>query len=619
LTDLHYSLDDGVTWEPIVEATDNDGLYDWTIPDCLGSDECLVRVRDADAYNCFDVSDAVFTIVAPCEFTVLVPNGGEEWTAGETHEISWTSVCAGDLVNLYFSLDAGGTWETIVEDEANDGAYDWTIPNCIESDACRVRVEDAANTDCSDDSDDDFIITAPCTLTLTLPNGGEEWTAGALYEITWISECAGDLIEFHYSLDAGDTWELIAEDEPNDGTYEWTIPECIDSDACLVRVVDQGDPDCYDDSDAVFTIVAPCEYTLTVPNGGEEWITGAVYDISWSSECPGGLVNISLSVDGGENWTVIAGGITDDGIYEWAIPDGINSNQCLIRVADTDDPDCHDDSDAVFMITPLCGTEYLVITPNGGETWFAGQRYEIRYVWEIPEAIHSDECLVRVREVDNFSCVDESDDVFAITEPYCDYLVVAPNGGETWTAGETYEIQWTSIEWSSDYLGPNVDLLISLDDGLNWNVIVEDTENDGSHFWQIPENYDSDMCLVRVRRHSLPECFDDSDEPFTIEGLLARDNGESTTSVMAEPNPASAAGTVTFTVTGAVGDARVSVYDVTGRCVRTLKLSGSPQGVQRVMWDGRSDRGDQLDSGIYFYQLTYRGGSHTPKRIVMLK
>lgn len=49
------------------------------------------------------------------------------------------------------------------------------------------------------------------------------------------------------------------------------------------------------------------------------------------------------------------------------------------------------------------------------------------------------------------------------------------------------------------------------------------------------------------------------------------------------------------------------VYDVGGRCVRTLLDAVQPAGPQRVTWDGRDDRGIARASGTYFYRLTVDG------------
>ncbi len=51
--------------------------------------------------------------------------------------------------------------------------------------------------------------------------------------------------------------------------------------------------------------------------------------------------------------------------------------------------------------------------------------------------------------------------------------------------------------------------------------------------------------------------------------------------------------------------ARVQIFDVTGRLVRSLSSGGSGIGLQSVIWDGR-DAGDRpVSSGIYFYRLNH--------------
>ena len=54
----------------------------------------------------------------------------------------------------------------------------------------------------------------------------------------------------------------------------------------------------------------------------------------------------------------------------------------------------------------------------------------------------------------------------------------------------------------------------------------------------------------------------------------------------------------------------LSIYDTTGRLVRTLSIgfqsAGFYQGRGRAAyWDGRNDVGEQVSSGVYFYQLSH--------------
>jgi len=53
----------------------------------------------------------------------------------------------------------------------------------------------------------------------------------------------------------------------------------------------------------------------------------------------------------------------------------------------------------------------------------------------------------------------------------------------------------------------------------------------------------------------------------------------------------------------------LSVYDVTGRRVRTLAVDSYRAGPWSVVWDGRDDRGQQSPSGIYFVRLVAAGQS----------
>ncbi len=61
--DLHFSSDNGTSWEPINLNVPNTGAYAWLVPD-VSSSECLVKVSDASDGELFDVSDDTFSIVS---------------------------------------------------------------------------------------------------------------------------------------------------------------------------------------------------------------------------------------------------------------------------------------------------------------------------------------------------------------------------------------------------------------------------------------------------------------------------------------------------------------------------------------------------------------------------
>jgi hypothetical protein len=48
---------------------------------------------------------------------------------------------------------------------------------------------------------------------------------------------------------------------------------------------------------------------------------------------------------------------------------------------------------------------------------------------------------------------------------------------------------------------------------------------------------------------------------------------------------------------------KITIYDLLGRQIRTLIDAMQETGAYNVFWDGQSDRGDEVESGIYFYRM----------------
>ena len=68
---------------------------------------------------------------------------------------------------------------------------------------------------------------------------------------------------------------------------------------------------------------------------------------------------------------------------------------------------------------------------------------------------------------------------------------------------------------------------------------------------------------------------------------------------------------------------QVRIYNISGTVVRQLDLGHQKVGYyvekeRAVYWDGRSDTGEQVSSGLYFYQLRV-GDYSAVKRMVILK
>jgi flagellar hook assembly protein FlgD len=81
------------------------------------------------------------------------------------------------------------------------------------------------------------------------------------------------------------------------------------------------------------------------------------------------------------------------------------------------------------------------------------------------------------------------------------------------------------------------------------------------------------------------------------------------------PNPFNPSTTLRFDLPQA-GMVELTIYDVTGRRVRTLVRETLAAGRQEVVWQGRDDGGRQVASGVYLYKL--KAGSYVETRRMTL-
>ena len=83
------------------------------------------------------------------------------------------------------------------------------------------------------------------------------------------------------------------------------------------------------------------------------------------------------------------------------------------------------------------------------------------------------------------------------------------------------------------------------------------------------------------------------------------------------PNPFNPTTKIEFTL-GKSGFVALQIYDVLGRKVRTLVSEEVSSGYKSVIWDGKNEEGEDVASGVYFYQLKV-GDFSEPKKMLLLK
>ena len=511
---LEYSINNGVDWSTIENNAANSGAYDWLVP-TTPSANCLVRISDAADGDPVDVSDNPFSILNSPEFTLLSPNGGEQWFIDSEQMITWISKYNSSNLKIQLSRDNGASWSMINKSTPDDSLYEWKVTGPA-SDQCVIKISDVKGL-AFDTGDAVFSIVEKPYVQVVSPNGGENWPIASQQKIRWISTNTTGQVNIEISRDEGLTWDALQEALTDSGTFSWTVtgPSAKN---CLIRVSNPA-TSVADTSDAVFEISDQRELTVKSPNGGENWIVESTHDITWHSVNIGDSVRIELSRDAGSTWELIAATTKNDSVHSWQVT-GPASSACIVRISDLAGS-VVDQSDSTFTISDK--PAITVISPNGDEIWQIGSSHNITWTsvntsdqvnvhlsrdagstWEIiGENIEdtgqydwtvtgelSEQCLVRVTDV-NGAPFDVSDAVFQIADKPT-VAVTSPRGGEHWIIGTGYEIKWNSINISD-----LVRIELSRDSGSTWETLQDTTANDGVWNWTATAPA-SNGCLVKV-------------------------------------------------------------------------------------------------------------------------
>ena len=271
------------------------------------------------------------------------------------YEIKWISANIASKVTIEFQKhDTDTEWILIAKDTPNDGSYIWKAPDEL-LDKAHIRISEEDG-ECPVDQTWETvqIINPPPEILVTAPNGGETFIFGNKTQITWTNKNYSGNVSLFYSLDNGKTWAMIKNNLTNTGSYEWVIPQ-VDSDSCLIQVIDFATDMPVDVSNAVFKIrkTPPLVASITVnePNGSEQWEVGSTHAITWTVENFDGLVTIYLSTDNGANWSTLVAGHPALEVFEWTISNLVSSN-CWIKIAETNTGLPVDLSDKSFSIVP---------------------------------------------------------------------------------------------------------------------------------------------------------------------------------------------------------------------------------------------------------------------------
>jgi hypothetical protein len=193
-----------------------------------------------------------------------------------------------------------------------------------------------------------------------------------------------------------------------------------------------------------------------------------------------------------------------------------------------------------------------------------------------------------------------------------------PVGGEELTAGEEYTVTWSA----TDNVGVvSVDVLRSWDGGATYpDTVAAGEADDGAFEWTVPEGASTTSRVRVIARDAAGlSWYDDSDADFTVSSdtNVPDDVPRVVTLSQNVPNPFNPVTSIDYSIPS---EARVllSIYDASGRFVRTVVDQTLAPNRYTAVWDGLSYSGERASSGIYFYRLV-ANGEELARKMIMVK
>ena len=256
---LEYSSDNGITWHTIAIVSGNETDYIWTVPS-INTDEALVRIT-VTGTTITDESDYVFSIHSLCTSQVTArfsTNPANTITTQNTLDITFTdSSTSDDATNHPIN---SWLWEfgdgTVATGKGPHGHH-YTQGEFY----ARLTVDNG----CTNQRTGGVYISVgnpgsnSSKVTVTTPNGGEDYGVGTTQTITWTPDhLQPSSYTIQYSTDGGSNWNTVATNVPGTSTsYNWLVPNTPTTQA-LIQVIgyDGTGTPVSDKSDNPFTISA---------------------------------------------------------------------------------------------------------------------------------------------------------------------------------------------------------------------------------------------------------------------------------------------------------------------------------------------------------------------------
>ena len=326
---------------------------------------------------------------------------------------------------------------------------------------------------------------------------------------------------------------------------------------------------------------------IEYPNGGETWVYSTVDTIRWSTYGSIDGVSIFLKTQINGNWELIAENIPNTNEYACEIFGDV-SNFCKINIRDADGyaSDSSDDyfSINIFDIThPVDGDEIKYNTLDT-LTWNYYGIYD-----EIILEISRDGGY-------NWDVVDESvpntgEYEYSVAGPpsnWCVYKITSSDLSVSNCSKGNFKIVDPSVYWLS--LGTHSG---TLSGGESTNIYF-DASTEGLE----SGSYEAFLCIKSGIGQKI-------NIPITLEVTYStEEHEENAKKLSSHPNPFAYSTTISFYLQEINHEkTQIIIYNIKGQLVREIEAFNCNKGLNEIEWDGKDYMGNNVSSGLYFYQV----------------
>ncbi len=374
---IEFTSNGGADWTVISQSETSDGEYIWSNIPSIRSRLCRVKISNAASGNPYDISgffEITDSEIQEQSIELISPNGGEEFEAGTTQNVSWIATAI-DSFDLHFTTDNGNNWNVIAEG-VTGSAYEWGLPIDLNSPFTKVRVSDHSDGEPFDDSDGPFEVKPAQSIIVTNPTSGSVYEAGQPITIQWIATGIENVgIQYTTTNGLGSFEEppfyTVTATTPNTGSLETSFS--IPSNEYYVIVYDAADAAPQARSVGTFTVTGQIFGSVTVvkPAPGDTLFTGTAEEIKWTSEYVEN-VKIEYSTNFGATWQTITESTPSDGSYIWEPVPEVLSDLCAVRISDAGRSEVFSMSSAPFVIA----RQAQQIAGEPASIYLVGQTYE---------------------------------------------------------------------------------------------------------------------------------------------------------------------------------------------------------------------------------------------------